>query len=59
MEFLNNIWNILTTENETLTMIITFPLMFVEIYLSFCLFSNILNIKYEKREMLTIININK
>lgn len=42
MEILNNIWVALTTENETLTTLVTLPLLFVETYLflyvSLCLF---------------------
>ena len=30
MELLNNIWNALTTPNETLTSLLTIPLFFIE-----------------------------
>lgn len=52
METLNNIWNILTTENEFVSEIITFPLGFIEIYLSFCLFTTILKINYTQKQIL-------
>lgn len=50
MEMLNNIWNILCTENNQLVNIITSPLLFVESYLSLCLFINLLNIKSSKKQ---------
>ena len=48
MEVLNNIWSVLTTENETTYNIVTAIVMFIEIYLSFCLFTQILKINYTK-----------
>ena len=50
MEILNNIWHMLTTENELYTKLIIFPLTFVEVYLSFELFTTILNISYTKNQ---------
>lgn len=50
MEILNNIWNILTTENETLTVLLTSPCMILESYLSFVLFTISLKIKYTKTQ---------
>ena len=50
MEILNNIWNVLSTENEVVTKLITAPLMFVEVYISFGLFTQILGIPYTKKE---------
>lgn len=51
MEILNNIWTALTTENAFLTKVITAPLMFIELYLSFRLFTRILKIDYTKKQM--------
>lgn len=47
MEMLNNI---LFAENARLVSIITSPLIFVEVYLSFCLFTSLLNIEYSKKQ---------
>ena len=55
MEILNNIWHILTTENELYTKILIIPFGFIEEYLSLLLFSTVLNIKYNKRQLLTFI----
>lgn len=55
MEILNNIWNVLCTENAQLVNIITSPLLFVESYLSLCLFINLLNIKSSQRQRLIYI----
>ena len=50
MEILNNIWNVLCTENAQLVNIITSPFAFIETYFSFLLFTNLLNIKYNKSQ---------
>ena len=56
MEVLNNIWNALWTENITLVTVSSTPLIFLELYLSFCLFSNLLNINYTiKQKLLYVI----
>lgn len=44
MELLQTIWNALTNENEILMNIISVPMIFLEIYLTFLLFTTILNI---------------
>ncbi len=58
MEILNNIWHMLTTENELYTKLIIFPLTFVEVYLSFELFTTILNISYTKNQKTIYIILN-
>ena len=50
MELLNNIWNALSTPNETLTTIISSPLTFLEAYLMMTLFLLILKIKTCSRQ---------
>lgn len=51
MEILNNIWNALSTENETLIKIISVPCTFIEIYLTFRLFAVILKTNYTKKQL--------
>lgn len=51
MEFLNNIWNALSTENELLINIISIPCTFIEIYLTFRLFAVILKTNYTKKQL--------
>ena len=51
MEILNNIWNALRTENETLIKIISVPCTFIEIYLTFRLFTAILKTEYTKKQL--------
>ncbi len=51
MEILNNIWNALSTENEMITKIITTPLSFIEVYLTFKLFTTILKTNYTKKQL--------
>lgn len=50
MELLNNIWNALSTPNETLTTIISSPLTFLEVYLMMILFILILKIETTYRQ---------
>ena len=50
MEILQTIWTALTTENETLTLIICSPLTFLEMYISMLLFTTILNINVNKKQ---------
>lgn len=42
MNFLNNIWLSMTTENEMLTKIIGLPFIFIEVTISMLLFTSIL-----------------
>ena len=51
MEILNNIWNALSTENEALIKIISVPCTFIEIYLTFRLFTAILKTEYTKKQL--------
>lgn len=51
MEILNNIWNVLISENELLTKIIVNAFTFIELYISFYLFTTILKISYTKKQM--------
>ena len=44
MEILQTIWNALTTQNQTLIDIISFPMLFIELTVSMLLFTTILNI---------------
>lgn len=55
MEIWNNVWSALTTESELTIQIISFPLIFVENYLSFELFTQILKIKYNKKQQIIYI----
>lgn len=50
MEILNNIWNALTTENERIVNLLSIPLGFIELSLSFYLFAYFLNITYTKKQ---------
>ncbi len=47
---LSSIWNLLVTEDELLTKIVTIPMLFVEIWLGFLLLSTILNLDYKPRQ---------
>ena len=49
METLQTIWTALTTPNETLTAILTFPIYFIDILVNMLLFTAILNIKATKK----------
>lgn len=50
MEILQTIWTALTTENEILTKIFASFLIFIELYVSMLLFTNILNISANKKQ---------
>lgn len=50
MEILNNIWNVLCTENAQLVNIITSPFAFIENYFSLLIFANLLNLKYTTKQ---------
>lgn len=49
MEFLNNFWISLSTENLKLSNLISLPFYFVESYLSFLIFTKLFNIKYSSK----------
>ncbi|MBO5412750.1 MAG: hypothetical protein J6A29_00305, partial [Clostridia bacterium] len=50
MEILQTIWNVLSTENVTLTKLICAPLTFLEAYISMLIFLTILNITSTRRQ---------
>ena len=50
MEIWNNIWTVLSTENEFALKLISIPGTFVEIYLSFCFFTVILKTNHSKKQ---------
>ena len=50
MNFLNNIWLSMTTENEMLTKIIGLPFIFIEVTISMLLFTSILRISASKKQ---------
>lgn len=49
MEIFQTIWTTLTTPNETLTTILSFPIYFIEAIVNMLLFTTILNIKTTKK----------
>ena len=55
MEILNNIWNILITENYTYAFICVLPLYFVETYLYMKIFTITLNINFSKNQKIMYI----
>ena len=55
MEILNNIWGLLTTENEMVAKIIAAPTVIIEDWIAFILISSILKINYTRKEMFTYI----
>ena len=50
MEILNNFWNMVTTENENMITAISVILSPIEVYFSFCAFTQILKIDYTKSQ---------
>ena len=50
MNFLNNIWLSITTENEMLTKIIGLPFIFIEVTISMLLFTSIFRISASKKQ---------
>lgn len=50
MEFFNNFWSSMTTENELITKFIGLPFIFVEVTLSMLLFTSILKISASKKQ---------
>lgn len=55
MDVLSSIWNVLTTENEMLTKIVTAPTVLIENYLGFLLIVSILQLKYKKTDKLAYV----
>ena len=50
MEIFSNIWNVLTTENELLTKILTIPTIPIEVSISFFIIITILKIDFTKKQ---------
>ncbi len=50
MEVLNSLWNLLITENEMLTKIITAPTVFIEVWIAYQLYSVLLNLNTSKKK---------
>ena len=55
METLHNIWTVLTTENEKLTILITDPLTFIEVWISFLFITAFLKLNYTKYQKILYI----
>lgn len=55
MELLQTIWNALTNENEVLMNIVSVPMTFIEISLTFLLFTTVLNISFTKKQAILYI----
>lgn len=55
MEILQTIWNALTSENEILLNIVSIPMTFIEITLTFLLFTTLLNISFSKKNAILYI----
>jgi len=49
IEFLQTIWNSLTTENEVLTRVLGLPTIFIEVYISMLLSTTLFNITIDKK----------
>ena len=58
MELLNNIWNALTTPNETLISIILIPSAIIEGFLTLIIFTNILNLETNKKQAIIYVIIS-
>ena len=54
MELLNNIWNALTTSNETLISIILIPSAIIEGILTLIIFTSVLNLKTNKKQSIIL-----
>lgn len=52
MEFLQTIWNSLTTENEVIVNIISVPLIFLEVYMLMLVYTALLNVNGDKKQKL-------
>ena len=50
MEILNNLWNVMITENENLTKYVSLSLIFIEIYVVMKFFTTVLDINYSKKQ---------
>ncbi len=50
MELLHNLWNVLITEDKDLTKYISLSLTFIEVYVTFKLFTTVLNISYTAKQ---------
>jgi len=57
MEILNNIWNVLSTENAQVISIITYPCIIIENFLVLLLFVNLLNIKCNYKQKLLYVSL--
>lgn len=57
MNFLNNIWLSITTENEMLIKILSVPLLLIEVSVTMLLFTSILKIKADKRQKILYVTI--
>ena len=55
MEILQTIWNALTSENEVLLNIVSIPMTFIEIILTFLLFTTLLNISFSRKNAIIYI----
>lgn len=55
MEIFQTIWTALTTPNEGLIQILSIPLTFLEAYIYMLLFTTVLNIPYNKKQMLSYV----
>ena len=49
MEIFQTIWTALTTQNETLSTILMFPIYFIDAFVNMLLFTTLLNIKSERK----------
>ena len=58
MELLNNIWNALTTSNETLISIILIPSAIIEGILTLIIFTSVLNLKTNKKQSIIYVIIS-
>lgn len=57
IEFLQTIWNSLTTENPAMITVISVPLTFIEVYISMLLFSALLSINITKKKAFIYVSI--
>ncbi len=57
MEILQTIWTAVTTENELLIKLISFPMLIIELTVSMLLFTTILNISSSKRQRIIYVSL--
>ena len=57
MEFFNNFWSSMTTENAALIKILSVPLLLIEVYVTMLLFTSILKIKSTKKQKILYVTI--